>query len=104
EADGCTEISFTAEELLEAPDCTTITGPSDGAIGVALDAEITWEAVEDADGYRIYIGTTSGGNEIVDGEEVTGTTYTPALAWEEGTTYFVTVVPFNAAGEADGCT
>ncbi|WP_188507229.1 gliding motility-associated C-terminal domain-containing protein, partial [Parapedobacter pyrenivorans] len=56
-----------------------------------------------ADGYRISIGTTAGGTNVVDGEEVNGTTYNHATDWEENTTYYVTVVPYNAAGEADGC-
>src|SRR5690606_4078369 len=103
EADGCTEISFTTEEPLEAPECTTITSPEDGATDVALDAEITWQAADDADGYRSYIGTTSSGNEIVDGEEVTGTTYSLDADWDENTTYYVSVVPYNDAGEAEGC-
>ena len=85
------------------PECTTITGPLDGAADVALDADVTWDAADGITAYRIYIGTTSGGTDIVDGEEVAGTTYTPATDWEENTTYYVTVVPFNAAGEAEGC-
>ncbi|WP_257656307.1 gliding motility-associated C-terminal domain-containing protein [Parapedobacter lycopersici] len=103
EAEGCAEISFTTETLLTTPECTVITGPVAGAEDVALDAVITWEAVTDAEGYRVFVGTTSGGVDIVDGEEVIGTTYTLASGWAESTTYYVTVVPFNAAGEAADC-
>ncbi len=107
EADGCTEISFTTEELEvvpPAPDCTTIVSPVEGAEDVALDATITWTAVDGADGYRISIGTASGGTDVVDGVEVTGTTFSLADGWQENTTYYVTVIPFNTAGEAEGCT
>jgi|GEM_PF-833892 len=104
EAEGCTEISFVTETVLKAPECTTITAPEDEATDVGLGAGITWSTVDRADGYRIFIGTTAGGTDILDGEEVTGTSYTPATDWEENTTYYVTVVPFNAAGEAEGCT
>src|SRR5690606_9648666 len=103
EAEGCAEIEFTTEELLEAPECAIIISPTNGDEDVALDATITWEEADGADGYRVFIGITSGGNEVVDGEEVTGTTYTPDTDWNENTTYFVTVVPFNEAGEAEGC-
>ncbi|RQP15907.1 MAG: gliding motility-associated C-terminal domain-containing protein, partial [Parapedobacter sp.] len=103
EAEGCTEISFTTATLLRAPDCTAITSPEDSDTDIGLGAGITWSEADGADGYRIYIGTTAGGIDIVDGEEITGTTYTPTTDWEENTTYYVTVVPFNAAGEAEGC-
>src|SRR5690606_18889793 len=85
------------------PICAMVTSPTDGTDDIAVDAEITWEAVEDATGYRISIGTSAGGTDVVDGVEVTGTSYIHDGGWEEGTTYFVTVVPFNAAGEAEGC-
>lgn len=107
EAEGCGEISFTTEEEElppVTPECTTITAPTNGATDVALDAGITWEPVDNAAGYRIYIGTTSGGTEITNGEEVTGTTFRPANGWEENTTYYVTIVPYNEAGEAESCT
>ncbi|MGV3760939.1 T9SS type B sorting domain-containing protein, partial [Parapedobacter sp.] len=103
EAEGCTEISFTTTTLLVAPECTTITGPADNATDVALNAALTWQAVDGAEGYRISIGTTSGGSDVADGEVVTGGTYTLDAGWEEGITYYVTVVPFNAAGGAEGC-
>ncbi|MGV3761914.1 right-handed parallel beta-helix repeat-containing protein, partial [Parapedobacter sp.] len=104
EAEGCSEISFTIEELPEVPECTVITVPSDGATGVALDAEIAWEAAAGVTGYRAFIGTAPVGTDVVDGIEVTGLVYTPATDWEENTTYYVTVIPYNAAGEAEGCT
>src|SRR5690606_40143939 len=68
-----------------------------------LDTAIPWNPGDGADGYRIYIGTSAGGTDVADGEEVIGTTYTPTNGWDEDETYYVTVVPFNAAGEAEGC-
>ena len=102
-ATDCPEISFTTETLLVAPGCTTITSPSDGATDVALDAAITWSAATGASGYRIYIGTSAGATDVANGEEVAGTTFTPAAGWEEDTEYFVRVVPYNAAGAATDC-
>src|SRR5690606_8031680 len=52
---------------------------------------------------RIYIGTSSGATNITNGEEVTELTYIPTDGWDEDETYYVTVVPFNEAGEAEGC-
>ncbi|WP_268036371.1 gliding motility-associated C-terminal domain-containing protein [Algoriphagus sp. PAP.12] len=103
EATGCAESSFTTETLATVPSCTAITFPGNGAADVALDASITWTAVADADGYYLTIGTTSGGNELVDALDITGTSYSYTSDFAENTTYYVSVVPYNAVGEATGC-
>src|SRR5690606_16982944 len=103
EAEGCSEISFTTTTLLTAPECTSITGPADGATDVDLNTGITWASAEGADGYRIYIGTSAGATDIANGEEVTELTYTPTGGWDEDEPYYYTALLFTAAGEAEGC-
>src|SRR5690606_18799487 len=104
EASGCAEISFTTETLLTAPECTAITAPADGAADMPLDAAIAWTAADGAEGYRVYIGTAPGGIDVADGVEVSGTTFTPEGGFEENTRYYLRVIPYNAAGQASGCT
>ena len=102
-ATGCSEISFTTETLPTAPNCTTITVPSNGATDVSVGTGISWEAVADADGYYLSIGTTSGGTDIINNELVTGTSYTLASDLPETTTIYVSVTPYNSVGSATGC-
>ncbi|RAV28963.1 T9SS type B sorting domain-containing protein [Sinomicrobium soli] len=102
-ATGCTEISFTTETLTTAPDCTAITSPADGATNVGINTNITWNAIADADGYYISIGTTSGGTDIVDNEDVSGTSYNPTADFPEDTVIYVSVIPYNSVGNATGC-
>ncbi|REH46422.1 gliding motility-associated-like protein [Tenacibaculum gallaicum] len=102
-ATGCSEISFTTEMVSTVPNCTTITTPSDGETNVAVDTDITWNTVSDADGYYISIGTTSGGTDIVNNESVTGTTYNPTSNFPENTTIYVSVLPYKSGGLATGC-
>src|SRR3546814_14570704 len=86
------------------PECSIVSAPMDGAVDVPLDADITWEAVDGATGYRITIGTAQGGTDVVDGEEISGTVFSLPDGFAENTTYYVAVEPYNAAGEANGCT
>ncbi|WP_440068024.1 BspA family leucine-rich repeat surface protein [Tenacibaculum discolor] len=102
-ATGCSEISFTTETLSTAPNCTTITVPSSGATDVSVSTGISWDAVAEADGYYLSIGTTSGGTDIVNNEVVTGTSYTLASGLPETTTIYVSVIPYNSVGSATGC-
>ncbi|CAM3705837.1 choice-of-anchor J domain-containing protein [Flavobacterium gelidilacus] len=62
-----------------------------------------WDPTVGADGYRITIGTTTGGNQVVDNLDlgnVTSYSYTGNF----NTTYYYTLTPYNAIGNAVSCT
>lgn len=102
---GCSETSFTTEDIVtEPPPCTTIITPEDGATEVALTPLISWNPVSEATGYRITIGTTPGGTDVLDFADIGNTTATLVLDFDEGTTYYITIFPYNDAGTAQGCT
>lgn len=63
---------------------------------------ITWDVTSGADGYYVTIGTTTGGNNIANAVPVSGTSYN--FTGNFNTTYFYTIVPYNANGSATGCT
>ena len=63
---------------------------------------ITWDVTSGADGYYVTIGTTTGGSDIANAVSVSGTSYN--FTGNFNTTYFYTIVPFNANGSATGCT
>src|SRR5690606_27392242 len=104
----CTETYFTT---LDLPDCTSLSNPINGAtesnpINGATDASLTtelkWETIFNATGYKISIGTTSGGAEVLsDYDNGNNTLYT--TNFNEETTYYVLVIPYNNDGNADGC-
>ena len=103
-ATGCSEISFTTSSPTLIPDCTTIEAPMNGATDVAVDAAFSWSPVTGADGYRITVGTTSGGNQLLDNVDVGNvTTYSLPANMPEGANIFVAVVPYNIAGVAQKC-
>jgi len=62
---------------------------------------ISWAAAAGADGYKLTIGTTAGGSEILNNLVVGGLSYSYTGALN--TTYYYTVVPFNTNGDATGC-
>jgi len=104
-AAGCTETSFTTETLITPPACTTLTSPVDGATDVALDVELSWNASAEATGYLLNVGTSSGGTQILDNLDVGDqTVYNLTDNLPENTEIFVSVIPYNAAGNAAGCT
>ncbi|MBI6121488.1 hypothetical protein, partial [Salegentibacter maritimus] len=57
-----------------------------------------------ADGYYVNIGTTAGGNDLVNNAELTTTSYSHTTHFPENTTIYVSVTPYNVVGSATGCT
>jgi gliding motility-associated-like protein len=103
-ATGCVEESFTTETLVTIPNCTTLISPLNGAIDVAVNTNIAWNAVAEATGYLISIGTSSGATDIVNNQDVGNvTSFNPTTDFPESTTIFVTITPYNSAGNTTGC-
>ncbi|TVZ23234.1 gliding motility-associated-like protein [Dokdonia sp. Hel_I_63] len=105
QAVNCVETSFTTEIVAtEVPECTQLIAPINGATEVALTPILEWPAVTNVEGYLIRIGTTPGGSDVLANTDIGLATSTAVLDFLEGTLYFVTITPFNAAGEAQNCT
>jgi gliding motility-associated-like protein len=103
-ATGCTEVSFTTEMIQSIPECTRLSTELTNAITVAVSSDLTWDAISNATGYFLLVGTTPGGNDILDNFDVGNeTTYDlPAnLPFEQE--IFVTITPYNALGNATSC-
>ncbi|MBR9914643.1 MAG: T9SS type A sorting domain-containing protein [Algicola sp.] len=87
-----------------APACDVVVTPADGATDVPTGVEISWTGASGyVLGYTISVGSTPGGTDIADNEDVgTSTSYSPDdLEFES--TYYVTVTPYNDNGSAEGC-
>ncbi len=107
DAVGCaTPQIFTIESSVPTvpSSCADLVTPANGATGVAVNlASITWDAVADATAYRVTIsGSTSTANNITD-QNITGTTHPFANSFDNDETVMVTIIPFNAQGDAVGC-
>ncbi|WP_053991358.1 T9SS type A sorting domain-containing protein [Mangrovimonas sp. TPBH4] len=101
---GYTNVILGGLEMSLPPICDAVlTAPLDGASGVSLLTNLTWtEASGDPEGYLLSVGITSGGAEILDSYDV-GNVLSYNLDLQEGTTYYVTITPYNANGNATGC-
>ncbi|TXF77636.1 T9SS type A sorting domain-containing protein [Chryseobacterium sp.] len=87
-----------------APGCTTITSPTAGATNVVNGNALAWNAVAFVTGYKVFIGTTPGGSDVVNGTNVGNVTTYALAGLSPSTTYYARVVPTNAIGDATGCT
>ena len=103
-ADSCSEESFHTETIPFAPTCTNLIIPAHQETDVAIDTNLSWTAVPEATGYLVIVGTTEGGNEIVNNVDVNNaTTYDIPDDLLESRTYYVTIIPYNDVDDASGC-
>jgi len=64
--------------------------------------QITWTAVADADAYRISMGTTPGGTDVLDNVNI-GPVTSYTFTGNANATYYYTIVPYNTFASAVGC-
>ena len=102
EAVGCVEQSFTTGPIATLPTCTALINPAPNSVNNPLDTDLQWTDTPGAEGYRLFIGTSPFENDIFDGGTVPGTSIN-FFQLEPNTIYYVRIVPFNSAGEAQTC-
>jgi len=68
--------------------------------GTAMGATLVWDPVQEAQGYRVYWGT-SPGNYPNSRDAGSATQYSlDSLPLADNTTYYLTVTAYNSAGES----
>src|SRR5690606_38977578 len=106
---GNTPMDFDVSciDLTAVPNCNSeLTSPVNGATNVDVASSINWSpASVIVDGYFLSIGTTPGGTDILDNEQLVGNvlSYSPGILPYESTIY-VSIVPYNSNGNAENCT
>lgn len=96
---GCTERNFTTLSI-----CPTVSAPAASAIEVSLTPAFTWSAVAGVSGYKLRIGTTPGGNDVVDNADVGNvTTYTLPTPLNSSTVYYYSVSAYTATQSSGNC-
>ena len=89
------------------PSCDSVlTNPADGSTDNEINGNISWSvATGIPTGYFLTVGTTPGGNELVDNIDVGNVTSYALGQLLYETTYYVTITPYNAIGTTtDTCT
>ena len=85
------------------PDCPIISYPANNASNVPVLPNFTWAAVQGATSYKVSVGTTAGGTDVVNQQSVTTTNFTPSSPLLAGTVYYLKVTAVGSAGESSGC-
>lgn len=97
--------NFSATQVSAVPpSCTVLSTPVSGATNIS-SSTVAWNVAPGIpSGYKLSVGTTSGGTNVLDMFDVGNVTSYNLGALLAGTTYYVKVFPYNANGQAIGCT
>ena len=100
-APGCLESALNCAGAV----CTSLSYPLEGSQNIPVNIGLTWANSINATGYRLSIGTTPSGSEILDSFDVGNSiSYQPLNNLPCGTQIYVRVLPYRNNGEAIGCT
>lgn len=100
----CPSESFTTEDVTTPPNCTRLNNPLANAESAGLGQSLVWDYSATATGYRIIIGTTEGGEELVSETDVGNVlTYDTSENFPENTEIFVRIIPYNENGDGQSC-
>ena len=99
----CVSYSFFTDSFTAPPGCTTLASPADGETNVPVQSVIRWRYSPTATSYRLSVGTTPGGSELVNNVLVNGLTYTPPADLPPETPIYVRIIPENRLGTAVNC-
>lgn len=83
-----------------APARATVVSPANGAVDVyPNDVKLEWGPAQFADGYKVYVGTNTEVNDLVNGVDVgEALTYTIPQACAYATKYYWKIVAYNEKG------
>ncbi|MBV6441714.1 MAG: hypothetical protein EPGJADBJ_03402 [Saprospiraceae bacterium] len=91
-------------KLGDLPACVTLTTPLPTSTDVPVNTSIQWQKGSACtDGYRLNLGTTPGGSELLNDQVVLDTFFQPAQSLPAGTLIYVRIIPYNDMGVAGGC-
>ncbi|WP_313807532.1 GEVED domain-containing protein [Flavobacterium sp.] len=94
------EVTYTPTAV---PGCVVLSSPGNGATGVGSSI-IDWPSAAGASGYKLTVGTTPGGTDVLNLSDVGNVLTYDLGALTPGGTYYVKVTPYNVLGDAVGCT
>ncbi|MEP3838176.1 MAG: T9SS type B sorting domain-containing protein [Algibacter sp.] len=104
DATTCIEENFITGASAPGLTCTNLVQPLNNAINVSVATDLKWLKVQNATGYRLSIGTTVSGTELLNNFDIGNTTtYNLSGNYPANTSIYVTIIPYDASGDNSSC-
>ncbi|AZA77443.1 hypothetical protein EG347_07925 [Chryseobacterium sp. G0186] len=105
-ADYKSSITISGLTVKTTPGCPFILYPANNAEFISLSPNMSWQPVIGATSYKVSLGTSPGGTEVVNQQTVTAANLnlSPSIVLNRNTNYYLKVTAVSANGESTGCT
>lgn len=97
-------ITISGLTSLPGPSCPYVTFPLNNTQKISLSPEFKWIPVSGAASYKVSLGTSSGGTDVINQQTVATNSYTPSQPLIVNTTYYLKITAVSGSTESLGCT
>ncbi|WP_284460281.1 hypothetical protein [Chryseobacterium sp.] len=99
-------ITISGLTAKSTPGCPFVLYPANNAQFISLSPTISWQPVIGATSYKVSLGTSPGGTDIINQQVVTAANFnlSPSIVLTRDTSYYLKVTAVSANGESSGCT
>ncbi|WP_312993883.1 hypothetical protein [Chryseobacterium flavum] len=102
-ADYKSAITFLGLTPNPAPACPFVVYPVNNTQFISLSPQIKWLPVSGAGSYKISLGTSPGGTDVINQQTVTSNDFTPSAPLNPDTNYYLKVTAVSAGVPSAGC-
>jgi len=86
------------------PACPFVNFPVNNAQFISLIPNFKWLPVSGADSYKVSLGTSAGGTDVINQQIVNATDFSPSVPLSPNTNYYLKVTSVTGNLESSGCT
>jgi hypothetical protein len=102
-ADYKSAITISGLTASVTPACPLMTYPANNAQSISLSPNVKWLPVSGADSYKVSLGTSPGGTDVINQQVVSTTNFTPSAPLNPNTNYYLKVTAVSANVQSSGC-
>ncbi|MGG5208375.1 hypothetical protein ACQWU4_05455 [Chryseobacterium sp. MIQD13] len=102
-ADYKSAVTISGLTPKSTPACPFINYPANNAQFVSLSPTFKWLPVSGADSYKVSLGTTAGGTDVINQQTVTATDFTPSSPLSPNTNYYLRITSVTGNLESSSC-
>lgn len=102
-ADYKSAITFSGLIPAVSPSCPFVIYPVNNPQTIPLSPNFKWFAVSGVSSYKISLGTSPGGTDVINQQVVMGENFTPSTPLSPSTNYYLKIASVSGGTESSGC-
>lgn len=102
-ADYKSSVTISGLTPKPTPACPFVNFPVNNAQFISLTPNFKWLPVSGADSYKVSLGTSAGGTDVINQQTVNATEFSPSIPLNPNTSYYLKVTSVTGNLQSSGC-